>query len=51
MTDEEMWERFGPELRRMLAEAPPLSPDQVRDLRSIGLSIITRTAERKEDSR
>ena len=47
MNAQELWDRYGPEMRRKLAEAPPLSPDQVREIRAIGLGIITRTADKK----
>jgi len=42
----ELWALHGDEMRALLAEAPPLSPDQIRTLRSIRMSVITAKGKR-----
>jgi len=41
MTEAELWERWGPEMRAELAKAPALSPSQIRAIRAIWLSVLT----------
>lgn len=44
MTPDELQARWGPEIEAEMAKRPPLSPDQVRAIRGIWLSIITEKA-------
>lgn len=37
-----MRERYSAELAQLQAKAPPLTPDQVREIRAIWLGIISR---------
>jgi hypothetical protein len=43
--EQRIWDRCSDEIKALVANAPPLSPDQIREIRGIWLSVITKRAQ------